>query len=160
MDGWVLRVRIFSIVGCQTESRDIWDGKNGSLNLVVVGHREDSFLWNKGVLISIPSHTRSLAFAKELSKRTALLGSRNVRCKRHGASAWGARREIADWWGVGYQDRGLGTCSSQTSATTPTSLTHPSTWVAILGQPDWSQRYSMSASSRPSGVVRPVLIVT
>jgi hypothetical protein len=54
----------------------------------------------------------------------------------------------------------LGACSLQTAATAPTSLTHPSTWVAILGQPGWSQKYSLSSSSCPSGVVRPVLIVT
>ena len=53
------------------------------------------------------------------------------------------------------------------------STTHPSTSVAILEQPAWSrkvsaasmyipamaQRDSVSTSSRPSGVVMPVLIV-
>jgi hypothetical protein len=63
-------------------------------------------------------------------------------------------------FGSGYCDWGFGACSLQTAATRRSSVTHPSTWVAILGQPGWSQRYSVSNSSCPSGVVSPVLIVT
>jgi len=59
-----------------------------------------------------------------------------------------------------FYGRGLGACSSHTTALRPTSCTHPSNWVAILGQPGWSQRYSISCSSRPSASVKPVLIVT
>lgn len=56
--------------------------------------------------------------------------------------------------------RDLGACSSQTMTTSDSSLTLPSACVATLGQPWWSQKYSVSTSSRPSAVVRPVLIVT
>ena len=63
-------------------------------------------------------------------------------------------------FGSGYCDWGFGACSLQTAATRRSSVTHPSTCVAILGQPGWSQRYSVSNSSCPSGVVSPVLIVT
>ena len=59
-----------------------------------------------------------------------------------------------------FQDRRRGACSSQTTAAKRTSLTGPSTWVAMLGQPKWSHMYSVSSSSPPSGVMRPVLIVT
>jgi hypothetical protein len=54
----------------------------------------------------------------------------------------------------------LGACSSQTALARRISETHPSTCVAILGQPGWSHKYSVSASSRPSGFVRPVFMVT
>ena len=51
-------------------------------------------------------------------------------------------------------------CSWQTAADIPISLIHPNTCVAMFGQPGASQRYSVSASSRPSGAKTPVLIVT
>jgi hypothetical protein len=51
-------------------------------------------------------------------------------------------------------------CSWQTAADIPISLIHPNTCVAMFGQPGASQRYSVSASSRPSGAKRSVLIVT
>src|SRR5271165_3195361 len=37
-DGWELRFRVLSVIGCQTEWLHIWDGENGALNLVVVTH--------------------------------------------------------------------------------------------------------------------------
>jgi len=51
-------------------------------------------------------------------------------------------------------------CASQTMAINRSSTMQPSIWVATLRQPGWSQKYSVSFSSLPSGAVMPVLTVT
>jgi hypothetical protein len=51
------------------------------------------------------------------------------------------------------------TCSLQTAEVIPSSFRHPSTSVAIFGQSGESHKYSVTHSSRPSGVFIPVFIV-
>ena len=149
------------------------------LKVVLVIHGGEFLFWleswnfrairrtEKRAHASIESKTSIPASATQLAKlRDA--GSNNAYFCGGGPS--GGRRNQVDWFRglvprIGslekrFQDRRRGACSSQTTAAKRTSITRPSTWVAILGQPEWSHMNSVSSSSPPSGLMRPVLIVT
>jgi hypothetical protein len=98
--------------------------------------------------------------ADRFFRRHEMIEALSVRATMVAVWAFLLATRNAPIFGSGYCDWGFGACSLQTAATRRSSVTHPSTCVAILGQPGWSQRYSVSNSSCPSGVVSPVLIVT